>query len=123
MSGKNKLYGPLLILSAVFALGAVLTLIPFKGASWDNVLGYKSLCTFAPIATAVCALLAGTTCVIRARFFGPQAGYRKPWAFPIIVALALASVIAVFLPIYFHVKAKALNDASSGATVMEGEQE
>lgn len=118
-SKKHALYGPLLALSALFALGAALTLIPSQNASWENLLGYKSLCTFTPIATAVCALLAGLTCVIRARFFGPQAGYRKPWTIPIVIALALALAIAIFLPTYFNVKSRFLNDASSGATVSE----
>lgn len=113
---KHALYGPLLALSAFFALGAALTLVPFRGASWENLLGYKSLCTFTPIATAACALLAGLTCIIRARFFGPQARYRKPWIIPVMVVIALTLVIAIFLPVYFNTKAKYQNDASSGAT-------
>jgi hypothetical protein len=64
-------YGPaypaLLALSGLFALGAVLTLIPFAGAPWPNILGYKSLCPFAPGATLACAILAALTCMIRAR--------------------------------------------------------
>jgi hypothetical protein len=54
-------YIGLLGLSFLFALAALLTLLPRAGASWPNVLGYKSLCTFAPMATAACALLAGIT--------------------------------------------------------------
>ena len=61
-------YTALLALSGIFALGAVLTLIPNPGASWPNILGYKSLCTFAPGATLGCALLAAITCTLRARF-------------------------------------------------------
>lgn len=70
MSAKS--YGPaymaLLGLSALFALGAVVTLIPNPSASWPNILGYKSICTFAPGATFGCALLAAITCALRARF-------------------------------------------------------
>ena len=70
MSSKpfGPAYLPLLALSGLFALGAVLTLIPFAGAPWPNVLGYKSLCPFAPGATLPCAILAALTCMIRARF-------------------------------------------------------
>jgi MFS superfamily sulfate permease-like transporter len=60
-------YQPLLVLSGLFTLGAILTLIPNPGASWPNILGYSSLCTFAPGATFACALLAAVCCTIRAR--------------------------------------------------------
>jgi hypothetical protein len=106
------LYAPLLGLSALFALAAVGTLLPWPTASWENVLGYKSLCTFAPIATAICALLAGATCVIRARYFGPRRGERRSWAAPIAVCVSLALVIGFAVPPY----AKAKVDARSGAS-------
>lgn len=60
-------YRPLLALSAVFAAGAVVTLLPFAGAPWPNIMGYKSVCPFAPGATFGCALLAAVTCTLRAR--------------------------------------------------------
>ena len=44
-----KAYGPLLALSGLFALAAVLSLVPWASASWKNILGYKSLCTFSPM--------------------------------------------------------------------------
>jgi hypothetical protein len=114
MEAKHKgAYGALLVLSGVFAAAAIATLMPNSGASWNNVLGYKSLCTFTPIATAICALLAGTTCVLRARIFGPQAGYRKPWTVPVIVGVILAVVIAVSVPPYAKAKADALSGATS----------
>ncbi len=106
-------YRALLALSGLFTLGAVLTLVPNPGASWENVLGYKSLCTFAPIATAVCAFLAGTTCVVRARRFGPRAGEKRSAAAPLIVAAVLAAVVALALPAYLSAKA----DVGTGASV------
>lgn len=113
MANKNPgAYGALLGMSGLFTAAAIATLVPNPGASWDNVLGYKSLCTFAPIASAICGLLAGATCVLRARLFGPRAGDRRSWALPIVVAAALAAAIALSIPPY----AKAKADALSGAT-------
>lgn len=113
MTSKNPgAYGALLGLSGLFAAAAVATLFPNPTASWENVLGYKSLCTFAPIATAICCILAGATCVIRARLFGPRAGDRRSWALPLVVGLALAAVVALSIPPYARAKA----DALSGAT-------
>ncbi len=113
---SQRLYLPLLGLSALFAAAAVATLVPRAGASWENVLGYKSLCTFAPIATAICALFAGTTCVIRARLFGPRAGVKRSWRAPAIIGILLVAVIAFSIPPY----AKAKLDATSGASVAAG---
>ncbi len=109
------LYGALLGLSGLFTLAAVLTLVPNPRASWENVLGYKSLCTFAPIATAVCAFLAGATCAIRARIAGPRAGERRSPLAPLVVAAALAAVVALTLPAYLSVKADVGTGASTAA--------
>jgi hypothetical protein len=109
-------YGPLLALSGIFALAAVGTLLPWPGASWENVLGYKSLCTFSPIATAICALLAGATCVIRARLFGPRRGERRSWVAPVAVGVCLALVIGLSIPPYGKAKLDARSGASPVAT-------
>lgn len=108
-----KGYGYLLGISSLFALGAALTLLPWPQASWNNILGYKSLCSFAPISTAVCALLAAATCAVRARLFGRRRGQKRSWAAPIIVALALVAVVGFSVAPYARAKA----DATSGATV------
>lgn len=110
---KNPaLYGALLGLSGLFTLAAILTLVPNPGARWENVLGYRSLCTFAPIATAICAFLAGATCVIRARIAGPRAGEKRSLVAPVVVAAALTAVVALTLPAYLSVKA----DVGTGAS-------
>jgi hypothetical protein len=106
------LYAPLLGLSVLFAAAAIGTLLPWPGASWENILGYRSLCTFAPIATALCALLAGATCAIRARYFGPRRGEKRSWAFPAALCVALALTIACSAPSC----ARAKVDARSGAS-------
>lgn len=109
---RYSMYGLLLAASGLFTAAAIATLVPNAGASWENILGYKSLCTFAPIATALCALLAGMSCTLRRRLFGPRSGQKLSPAAPIIVGLALAAVIAFSLPAY----TKAKVDANSGAT-------
>jgi hypothetical protein len=114
---KTRLYGPLLALSGLFSLAALGTLLLWPGASWKNILGYKSLCTFAPIATALCAFLAASTCTLRARFAGPRRGERRGWVAPIAVVLALALVVGFSVPPY--VKAKV--DARSGASLHASE--
>mgnify|MGYP001810751291 FL=1 len=87
-------YKLLLGLSILFSLGAILTLVPNPNASWPNILGYKSLCTFAPAATAFCGLLAGITCLIRSRLVSAKAAsnrYRPPFV-PIVVFLVLLGI-------------------------------
>ncbi len=108
-----KVYLALLALSLVLGVATVLTLIPAAGASWPNILGYKSLCTFAPIATVIMALVTECVCVIRGRLFGPRRGVKRTWAVPVIVALALAGTLIFSVPAY--VKAK--TDASTSASV------
>ena len=62
----SKLLVGLTIISVVCALS---TLIPFDGASKQNILGYKSLCTFTPVSTIICLLLANTFYGIRKKKF------------------------------------------------------
>jgi hypothetical protein len=100
----------LLVVSIVFAVAALATVIPNPGASWENVLGYKSLCTFVPMATAICLLLAELMLVIRAAAFG-SAG-RGFWLVAVMAGAALVAVIALSLPAYLDAK----QDAGSGAT-------
>jgi hypothetical protein len=65
----HRLSYRLLILFTVLAtLGGLLTLLPRAAASYPNLIGYSSLCTFAPAATFYCFFLAGLSCVIRATF-------------------------------------------------------
>jgi len=58
----SKLLVGLTVLAVVCALS---TLIPFDGASKKNILGYKSLCTFSPVSTVICLLLANVFYGIR----------------------------------------------------------
>jgi hypothetical protein len=49
-----------LIFTAVHFSLAILTLIPLASASKECLLGYKALCSFAPISTIILLALAGT---------------------------------------------------------------
>lgn len=85
-------YYALLGLSLLFSVLALVTLLPDPGASKPNVLGYRSVCSFAPAATAVCGLLAGLTCTIRSRRVSRLAAgnrYRPP-----VVAAAVGLLLA-----------------------------
>jgi len=107
-----KAYLGLLALSGLFAVAAILTLIPKAGASWPNIMGYKSLCTFSPGATLACSLLAGITCFIRARFVKRV---RTPLIAPILVLALLTAGLAISTFLWAGEKAR-YTDAASGAT-------
>jgi len=66
---KKKGYIPLLILSIIFTLAALTTLIPQPSASRACYLGYKAHCSFTPWGTLICLALAGIICIIRKRYF------------------------------------------------------
>lgn len=114
-----KSYGPaypaLLGVSAFFALGAIVTLLPSSAAPWPNALGYSSVCPFAPAATFGCALLAAITCVVRARLVR-----RIPSpAFVPIAAIALLAIgFAWSTAAWAGEKAK-YADATSSASAAE----
>ena len=99
MEEKQKpLYHVLLGLSAVISVAAVVTLIPNPGASKPNVLGYRSVCSFAPAATALCALAASLVCALRNRLVSVRSGstrFQPPVALA-AVAVACITVAAVF---------------------------
>ena len=69
MKIRKKGYWLLLILTIIFTLLAVLTILPDSNASHVSMLGYRAHCTFAPIGTLLCLIPAGITCFIRKRFF------------------------------------------------------
>lgn len=83
--------------SLLFSLAAAATLIPNPGASKPNILGYRSICSYAPAATALCGLLAGIACTLRNRFVSTRAAsarYRPPFV-PVGVGLLLVTVAVV----------------------------
>ena len=91
-------YFLLIGLSLVFSVLAVVTMLPNPNASKPNVLGYRSVCTYAPAATAICGLLAGITCILRNRLVSARRAttrFQPPFV-PIIVLGALIALAAVF---------------------------
>ncbi len=122
MTMKTSPYGPaytpLLVLSGIFALGALLTLIPYPSASWPNIMGYRSLCTFAPGATFACALLAAITCTLRARLVRR---IPTPVFIPIVAIALLGIGLTVSTMVWAGVKATYSpdSDATTGASVPE----
>ena len=54
MNKKNFKNRPVLLgFSMLFAIAALLTVIPFPGAHETSLLGYKALCPFMPISTII----------------------------------------------------------------------
>jgi uncharacterized protein with FMN-binding domain len=95
---ESKAYWGLLGLTTAFAILAVVTMLPNPGASKPNVFGYRSVCSFAPAASALCGLLAGLTCTIRNRRFSASAASMKyrPLILPIGLAVVLLAIAVVF---------------------------
>ncbi len=114
---KKHVYGPayvpLLFLSGLFALGAIVTLLPNQRASWPNIMGYLSVCTFAPGASFACALLAAVTCTIRARLVRK---IPSPVFVPVAVIAVLGIGLAVSTAAWAGEKAKYSTDTTSSAS-------
>jgi len=111
-------YGILLLVTVICAVGGVVTLIPSAAASYANVFGYRSLCTFAPAASLYCFAAAGITCILRASLV-KRAAYNngKPdfhvkALIPVILVLGLAVASTVW---FLNVKAT-YADSTTAAT-------
>jgi hypothetical protein len=98
----HRLSYRLLILFTILAtLGGLLTLLPRAAASYPNLIGYSSLCTFAPAATFYCFFLAGLSCVIRATFVK---GKMKSLGKSIAVLILILVPAVVFTVRYQNIK-------------------
>lgn len=95
---ESKAYYATLALTSAFSVLAIVTMLPNPAASKPNVLGYRSVCSFAPAASALCGLLAGVTCTFRNRRFSKAASSAryKPLIVPVGVAVILVAIAAVF---------------------------
>jgi hypothetical protein len=108
-----------MVLTIVATVGAVLTLIPWPGADYPNVLGYRSLCPFAPAATLYCLLIAGVSCFFRASLVKDQEGSARQrlrrhriHLVPLVLVAALAVAATLW---HAEVKSR-YPDGSGGAT-------
>jgi len=72
MKVRKRGYAIFLVLTILFTLCAIWTLIPAESASRACDLGYKARCTFTPYSTLICLVLAALTCKLRKRFFTTQ---------------------------------------------------
>jgi uncharacterized protein with FMN-binding domain len=95
---ESPAYWALLALSLAFSILALVTLIPNTAASKPNVLGYRSVCSFAPAATALCGVLAGITCTLRNRMVSRRASSMRyrPLFIPAGIGILLLVIAAVF---------------------------
>jgi hypothetical protein len=112
-------YKILLSLTFLAAAGGIITLLPNANASYPNILGYKSICTFAPAASFFCFFIAGSICFIRSTYVKDISGTpserfkthaKRLIPLAVILALGLAS-----FSWYLTVKIPYI-DAESGAT-------
>ena len=123
---NTSLYALLLLLTVVIVIGGFVTLIPASGASYENVLGYRSVCTFAPAAAFYCFFFAGLTCFFRSSFVkdrhgSPRERFKRH-------ARALVPLIAVLLlaagsTVWFSIEKARYVDSATGATLTGQETE
>jgi uncharacterized protein with FMN-binding domain len=136
---ESKAYYGLLGLTIAFSVLAIVTMLPNPGASKPNVFGYRSVCSFAPAASALCGLLAGVTCTFRNRRFSANAASMKyrPLILPIAVGVLLLVIAVVFGTRFISAESRfgavisktegragsfaALADGTRSATFTEGE--
>lgn len=132
-------YYALLGVTVALTLLGVVTLLPRAAASKPNLIGYRSVCTFAPAASAICALLAGTSCTIRNRLVSRRASSMRfrPLFLPVALGIALAAVAVVFGARYITTRGalnelvaeptfrgeplRALRDGTRSASTSEGQ--
>ncbi|MFW5786571.1 MAG: hypothetical protein ACOCYC_04945 [bacterium] len=116
---RSAPYVLLLVLTIVATVGGLLTLMPWPNASYPNVLGYKSLCTFAPAATLFCFAIAGLSCYFRASLAkdqGGSAGDRLRRHGMSLAPIALLLVLAIGATVWFLVVKSQYPDGESAAT-------
>lgn len=68
MKIRKKGYWLLLIITIIFTIAALATIMPSDRASKLCLIGYNAHCTFTPVSTLICIIPAGITCFIRKRF-------------------------------------------------------
>lgn len=125
---ESAVYWGMLALSLAFSILAAVTLIPIPAAAKPNVLGYRSVCSFAPAATALCGVLAGITCTIRNRMFSRRASSMRyrPLIIPGGVGILLLAFALVFgirfgnAQLRFQAVIQKTGPASAGSALKDG---
>lgn len=116
MSGRA--YLALLGISVLAGAAGILTLFPANSASYPNLLGYRSLCTFAPAATFFCFSAAGVTCVLRASLVKRRAmaGGKPVFRAVPIVVVAMVLALGIASTVWFGSFKGQYLDATTHAT-------
>jgi uncharacterized membrane protein len=108
----------LLALTVIATVAGILTLVPAAGASYPNVLGYRSLCTFAPAATLYCFTIAGLSCVLRASLVKRRAMHGRPvFRRGGVMAVAVVLVFAVATTGWFIAEKRPYTDGQTAPTL------
>ena len=121
---NKRLYAVLLLVTILATAGGVVTLLPRAAASYPNLLGYRSVCTFAPAASLFCFLAAGVSCFLRASLAKETSGsprQRLSRHFRSIVPLALVLLLALGATVWYGAVKARYVDASTEATAPAGE--
>jgi hypothetical protein len=116
---NKPLYAALLLLTILAAAGGVVTLWPREAASYPNLFGYRSLCTFAPAASLFCFAAAGVSCFLRASLAkesSGSAGQRMARHFRSILPIALVLLLALGATVWYAAVKARYVDASTEAT-------
>lgn len=69
MKNKNLTGKALLVAAYISIIAGASTAIPWPAVKEVNILGYKSLCSFAPVSTVICLILSNTFFSIRKKKF------------------------------------------------------
>jgi hypothetical protein len=121
-SKMNKaLYYIFLILSPLLVILGLAALIPNPEASWENVLGYKAICTLSPASTLFCFSLAGLFCFIRSTFIKDKEGKAisrfKKHAKSLIPVILLFFSALYFTYSFYELKAEYMDGLSEASAV------
>jgi hypothetical protein len=108
----------MLFITIAAAFGGLLTFLPWRWASYPNILGYKSLCTFTPAGSFYCFFLAGLTCTLRATFVKRKSSKNKRERIniPGIIVLLIVLGLAIGSTFWFVSVKSVYTDANSRAT-------
>jgi hypothetical protein len=72
MKKRKKKYVFLVVLTILFGIFAISTVMPSSTASKASMLGYYSHCTFVPISTVICIIVAVMMFIMRKRKINAQ---------------------------------------------------
>lgn len=119
---KKPMYFILLTVTILSALGGIVSLLPYSGASYSSLLGYKALCTFNPASSLFCFLIAGTSCFFRSTFFKFETGTSKEKILKHIrslVPLSIIFLLAVGFSIWFVKIDSQYSDGTTHASAID----